>query len=161
MKKWIRIKYEGGLILVGGSADKNTTVPVHSSLFDCNKNEPQGWYFLTSLDARLYRSFSISIAVSSGRVCNSLTGCLCTYTSTDTTMETDFICSMCNFSLCGEGAQAPALTISMMAVLRYQQSSSLVPTTAPTSLHEEKIQRNITTLHSSCSERYGGGLFRR
>ena len=144
VKKWVRIRYEGGIILVGGSADNSTIAPVHSFLFDCNKNEPQGWYYLASLDARLYGSFSISIAISSGRVCNSLAGCLCTYTSTDTTIPTDFLCSMCNFSLCGEVAQAPVLTISMMAVPRYQQSISYAPTTTPSYLHEERSQRNIT-----------------
>jgi hypothetical protein len=145
IKKWIRIKYEGGLLLIGGSADNGTYSSVHSFLSDCNENEPQGLYYLASLDARMYRSFSISIVVSKGRVCNALVGCLCTYTSKDTTLATDFTCLTCNLSLCGEDAQAPVLAISMMAVPRSRQSLSWVPTSKPSHLDEERSQRNITT----------------
>ena len=113
----------------------NSATPVHSTLPDCHAGEHQGWYYLTSIDANQYHSFSMSIIISGGRVCEALLGCLCSFTLS-TNVTNDSFCSNCNFSICGGTAQSPVLMISLMATYKNilphkNQHPTLSPTSHP------------------------------
>mmetsp|Transcript_20537 Transcript_20537/g.28373 ORF Transcript_20537/g.28373 Transcript_20537/m.28373 type:complete len:421 (-) Transcript_20537:24-1286(-) len=148
VKKWVRLRYEGGVVLIGGTESNNSIGTISPTSNECNSDELQGWYYLSTINSAEYHRISISIVVSGGRVCESLLGCSCTMQlSAFATFNS--VCTQCDYSICDDHkSQAPTFATF---------SSSYIPTGAPAIPLVQDLQSKLSNttvcISASSSER--------
>lgn len=138
IKRWVRVRYEGGVILIGGTEDSSSTGTISNSSTDCNLDEFQGWYYFSTVQSQSheYRSISLSVIVAGGRLCQSMLGCSCTmHLFIIATFNS--VCTQCDYSICEDHeAQAPILLITALLLnpptLEPLRSPTLEPIRSPT-----------------------------
>ena len=118
-------------MLIGGT-ENNSSIGTISTSTECNFDESQGWYYLSTINSAEYHSISLSIVVAGGRVCESLLGCSCTmYLSTFVTFNS--VCTQCDYSICdAHKSQAPVLLITAILLNPPTLAPIYSPTVVPT-----------------------------
>jgi hypothetical protein len=134
---WMRIRYDSGILMIGGADETQNNGGVHTSRTDCGLT-PQGWHFVTSFDlfdvTDLHVTYSATDAVLKSGDNPRKLKCGCEF-STMPSEPVNMICTSCEFTL--ERSQTPTIELSVQQTFR----GTGEPTRAPTAKEDSRAAR--------------------